>query len=116
MSTTEAARVPAIRVEMLMTDKGYAGLCLTCLHAFDCVFLGRATEPVVYCEEFSNQVHLPVQAAANIQVIGQNARAGSPVIGKEGITLNGLCINCTRNIECWHAESGTNILHCEEYE
>lgn len=116
MSNLRVAERPATRVERPLSGKGHTGLCSTCLHAPECIFLARATEPVVYCEEFMESARLPSPTPEAIQVSDRKQRVGSPVVAEEGIALNGLCVNCTKKNECLYRKSGENIWYCEEHE
>lgn len=83
------------------------GLCATCIHAGDCIFLQSAEEPILYCEEFDSGL-TPVSAHKP----AEKAEAVQP---KEDHGLKGLCVNCDNRHTCTFPKPESGVWHCEEY-
>jgi len=83
------------------------GLCVTCIHADDCIFLQSAQEPILYCEEFDSGLtpvspHKPAKKAQAVET-------------KEDHGLKGLCVNCENRQTCTFQKPESGVWHCEEY-
>lgn len=83
------------------------GLCATCIHADDCIFLQNAEEPILYCEEFDSGL-APVAPHKS----AEKTEAAEPV---ENQKFKGLCVNCENRHSCTFPKPESGVWHCEEY-
>ena len=99
---TSSARAGLSRAEI-----AERGLCSTCIHKDDCVFLSGATEPVKYCDEFDSGITtVPPKKEISAE---ESTETG------EDTELKGLCVNCENRETCTFEKPKSGVWHCEEY-
>ena len=80
------------------------GLCVTCIHRDACTYRQKQGEPVIYCEEFSDQ-------CPPDRRVEPPRKPSSPIQQR----FKGLCMNCEHRLHCLRARSEEGVWHCEEY-
>jgi hypothetical protein len=94
------------RMERLMA----ASLCANCKHQSDCVYLLKASSPIIECELHECGLSSkPRLAVVKMQILSDTA---------EQIAANeplGLCINCANLRICMLPKHEGGVWHCEEY-
>ena len=115
MSITRDTRSHRVRKEQPRESQKYRGLCITCIHASECINATQAKLPVVYCEEFEDrpvsQMGL-VESPFSIRSGAKKESGGPPSIEPE---LKGLCVNCDNRKICKIPRPAGGVCHCEEY-
>lgn len=102
MDWDEAAQ----RMERLIA----ASLCANCKHQDDCVYLLKASSPIIECElhecGLSSKPRLAVVKKQAPTDIAEKFPAGESL---------GLCINCANLRDCMLPKHEGGVWHCEEY-
>jgi len=88
------------------------GLCSTCACYPDCIFCGRKSTPVLYCEEFTD---IEQFSRSNALKSDTAVHAGDSIAIFQKDRFKGLCVNCSKNRSCLFAKLEGGVWHCEEY-
>ena len=86
------------------------GLCVTCIHADDCVYMRKSKSPVQQCNEFAvscNQERPNRLSAAAI--------TAAVVSESQDELYRGLCMNCDERKNCGPTKTRAGVWQCEEY-
>ena len=84
------------------------GLCSTCNHAAECIYLASAAVPIWRCEDFDDHV-APAALDSSVAMEVQNdTRPARPVPA-------GICSNCDNLGTCMYPKPEGGIWRCEEY-
>lgn len=87
-----------------------ASLCANCKHQSDCVYLLKASSPIIECE--LHECGLP--SKPRLVVVKKRIPADSA----EQLTADeplGLCMNCANFGTCMLPKHEGGVWHCEEY-
>ena len=86
------------------------GICITCIHADDCVYMRKSESPVQQCNEFtvSCSQDKPNKPAADA-ISGVNASESQDEL------YRGLCMNCDERSNCGPTKTRAGVWQCEEY-
>ena len=87
-----------------------ASLCANCKHQSDCVYLLKASSPIIECELYecglSAQPRLVVVKKQVTSNMAEESAGDEPL---------GLCINCASSRTCRLPKHEGGVWHCEEY-
>jgi len=81
--------------EIVVNELG--GLCGSCVHYQGCAYRMYTNKVVIQCEVFESS-------------------GGTSIKGADGVVTKGLCVNCTKRLECHLPKEASGVWHCEEYE
>ncbi|MGC8926777.1 MAG: hypothetical protein ACP5QK_02525 [Myxococcota bacterium] len=87
-----------------MKDNKSIGLCETCIRKEHCSYIKTNSEPVHFCEEFTNGCGKEEKAFMY---------SPTKIAYEEG--YEGLCKNCENRKMCSICQKGVPIWQCEEY-
>ena len=87
-----------------------ASLCVNCKHQGDCMFLLKASNPIIECELHE----CGLASRPRLTVVKQQARSDTKEEFAED-NLLGLCGNCDNLRECMLPKHPSGVWHCEEY-
>ena len=87
-----------------------ASLCANCKHQSDCVYLLKASSPIVECE--LHECGLSSKPRLVVVKMQTSSDAAQPFAADEPL---GLCINCANLQVCMLPKHEGGIWHCEEY-
>ncbi|OPX94679.1 MAG: hypothetical protein A4E62_01977 [Syntrophorhabdus sp. PtaU1.Bin002] len=91
------------------TSKGeYQGICPSCENLALCSFIQNSRQPVLFCEEFTNDGIPAVMKAGRTEKATGRRKAGSK-------KQKGLCATCENADGCVFPKDEAGIWHCEEY-
>jgi len=92
-----------------MSEIKQLGICSTCVNQGTCLFLKASSQPVWFCDEFTDHK------------AGEEEPKAAPVIEPapaehygeaQGV---GLCLNCEARTDCMHRRPGEPVWDCEDY-
>lgn len=93
-----------------MEERIAASLCANCKHQSDCVYLLKASSPIIECElhecGLSSKPHLVVVKKQTPADPAEQLTADEPL---------GLCMNCENFGTCMLPKHEGGVWHCEEY-
>ena len=87
-----------------------ASLCANCKHQGDCMFLLKASSPIIECELHE----CGLSSRPRLTVVKQQVRSDTKEEFAED-NLLGLCGNCDNLRECMLPKHPSGVWHCEEY-
>ena len=87
-----------------------ASLCANCRHQGDCMFLLRASEPIIECELHE----CGISSRPRLTVVKPQRPEEENDVSAEEAPL-GLCGNCDHLKACRLPKSPSGVWHCEEY-
>ena len=85
------------------------GLCVTCIHADDCVYMRRSESPVQQCNEFAVFYDVADQKSAASTI------AETDDVKPQEELYRGLCMNCDERNNCGPTKTRAGVWQCEEY-
>ena len=85
------------------------GLCVTCIHADDCVHMRKSASPVQQCNEFAVS-HDPDNKKTATDTIAETNR-----VEPQDELYRGLCMNCDERNNCGPTKTRSGVWQCEEY-
>jgi hypothetical protein len=110
--TTHQAIEKVQKKETLFKKREYAGLCLTCVNAPDCIYIKNQKSVVLLCEEFNGYRDSPMKATISNVLSKTTSDAWEVDFEK----YKGLCANCEIRETCEFPKSEGGVWHCEEYQ
>ncbi len=87
---------------------GYEGICASCDNLALCTFVRGSRQPVIFCEEFTNN---GVPATSRAAEIEKSPSRGNTHSEKR----KGLCATCENADSCVFPKDEAGVWHCEEY-
>lgn len=91
----------------LVDKKEKLGICLTCKHKTDCMYIQANTHLVLHCEEF--------EVYKYHRVLNNDLSEKVYLIKDETGKYTGLCINCDNHSFCINAANEHVVWQCEQY-
>ncbi|HWR83840.1 MAG TPA: hypothetical protein VN285_11110 [Candidatus Deferrimicrobium sp.] len=88
----------------------FAGLCMTCNNAGECVYRRHRGGDALCCETFDNYTSRNGHGAGPVLSVVIMEPAVAEVPG-----MKGLCVNCSLRDECQLPRPESGVWHCEEY-
>jgi hypothetical protein len=104
-----AGREPASEPAGSSLEAAAPGLCATCQNAATCMHRRRATQPVIFCEEFQ------LATSATPRAVAKAGQTGGSVSPEQEAPPLGLCANCEERHSCLYARAAGGVWHCELY-
>jgi hypothetical protein len=100
-----------------MAQPDYLGLCRSCMHCTDCVFIKGMSHSVVFCEEFQIALPAPGPAILNVSNLSEGGLNNPGDPHPEAPALHqGLCCDCENRHACGlRSTPEGGIWYCEEY-
>lgn len=87
------------------------GLCSTCNHNADCIYIGSDKPTILQCEEFDGYVQPMTAGKMSVEKTDAEVEPSAPA----GRSM-GLCMNCDNRASCTLPMPEAGVWHCEEYE
>ncbi len=101
--------------EMSVGDMRQYGLCSTCNTIDTCTVRKNWKGPVMFCEEFDDNV--PVATTGKkLESAKSHKATASPGKTNAASKRRGLCVNCLHCDTCTFPIVEGGVWHCEEYE
>ncbi len=109
MTNIGALKKPSVAGRAVSEVREYSGLCTSCERRADCVFSVAVTQPVVFCEEFTEERVTQLRDDENhLSRMERSPHSDS--------AFQGLCRNCDNRGDCMHDKTAEGMVYCEDYE